>query len=457
MPARASIAAPTALAMALILGCHRPIPPERLAEPTPPDAGSRASQLQPWLDAWSVVDPRPVASSGASGELLEAPALRRLVLERHPAILAARAELAAAEAGVSAAGAWPNPELEGRYLFSGEAEGELEASLTITPPISGRLIAARSAARVERGMAELALESARHDALIQVDELLASLEHHRQHAALAAEVAGSSAQLADLVQQRRAAALADPLEVSIVLAEAARDAAEAAAIQAEREVVRGRLCAMAGLEPERTAFYPPPLEPMRLEEDRASLLAAAAEHSAPWVLARMELERAEWTAREASRARIPEPSLGPAVTGDPEQTSLGLVVAVPIPLLAPGTASYRAARAQRDAAHQRLIAAERETRREIDALLSRLVSLEAALASLTDSSLGSARQAARLARERYGAGQLDVLHLQSAQRAWAGLETDTLDLFLAIRHTQLALERRVGRPLQLTPVPTEPR
>jgi outer membrane protein TolC len=113
--------------------------------------------------------------------------------------------------------------------------------------------------------------------------------------------------------------------------------------------------------------------------------------------------------------------------------------------------------AERDAAHHRLVAASREAAREIDALMARLEGYQQALDALSDRSLGSARQAARLAKERYESGQIDVLHLQSTRRAWVDIETETLNLQLEIRRTLLDLERAVGRPIALTqPQPEQP-
>ncbi len=450
-----AIALPVAAALTL-LGCHRPVQPL-----DSPEAAWRPQQrvedpsLESWLDDSGNRRARSLATEQPSlGPTIDAPTARRLVLERHPDIRAALAELERAQAHARAAGAWPNPELEGRVLFDEQRPGELEAGLAFTLPISGRLAAARRAAGLERDMARIALDAARHEALLELDRLLTELAHHRLEVALTHEIATGSQQLASLVQQRQAAALADPLDVTIVLAEAARDQGAHARAQARLLAVEARLQALLGLEPGQHHLAPPAIEAAQLGEGRSALLEAARQR-ASWRLAQLELERAEWAAREASRARIPEPSLGPAVAGEPDQLSLGLRLGLPIPILAPGGAAYRAAVAERDAAHQRLIAEGHETVREIDALLAEIEGLERALEAVQVASLGSARQAARRAEERYQAGQLDVLHLQSARRAWADIESETLDLLLELRHTQLELERAIGRPLALTPRATE--
>jgi outer membrane protein TolC len=449
----------TGLTVAALVGCHRPVQPlER-----PQDAYQRAvatpdAALETWILARPPDEARPIASAkDSAGAQLEAPAMRRLVLERHPRIMAAQAEIAQAEALRRAAGAWPNPELEARVLLDGPSAGEIEAAIGLTLPVSGRLAAARRAADVDLSMAQVALEAARHEALLEVDDLLVALAHQRRHVALAEELARSSGQLEALVRQRQAASLADPLDVTIVLAEAARDRGSLARERTELAAIEGRLYALMGLEPGSAQLVPPTISRTSLAEDRDALIEAAAGRRTSWLLARLELERAEWAAREAARARIPEPSLGPALVGDPEAFNLGLRVGLPIPLLSPGGAAYRAAVADRDAAHWRLVAEGHEAVREIDALVTELRGLEEALDALSGASLGSARQAARLAQDRYEAGQIDVLHLQSARRAWAAIETETLDLLLDIRHAQLELERAVGRPLTLTlPTPETP-
>lgn len=443
--------------LATLPACHRAVQPLE----HPQDAHQQATSipdaaLEGWIRDHAGGPDRPFASAGDTDRApLEAPAVRRLVLERHPDIRAAHAELERAEAALRASGAWPNPELEGRMMLQGPAEGEIEAGIGLTLPVSGRIAAARGAARIELSMARVALDAARHEALLEVELLLAELAHQREHVALAEDIATSSQQLAALVQQRRAAALADPLDVTVVLAEAARDGGTLAREQAELAAIEGRLYALMGLAPGDVSIHPPSIGSATITENRDALLDAAASERASWRLARMDLERAEWVAREASRARIPEPSLGPALVGKPEAFSLGLRVGLPLPVLAPGGAAYKAALAERDAAHWRVVAEGRETVREIDALLTELRGLEQALAAMGGTSLASARQAARLAQDRYEAGQMDLLRLQSVRRAWAGIETETLDLLLEIRRAQLDLERAVGRPLLLTPPATE--
>ena len=297
--------------------------------------------------------------------------------------------------------------------------------------------------------------AAEHGATLEASELLASLSHQRRHAALVREIADTSSQLAALVRQRQATAMADPLDVSLVLADAARDQGTLAASRSRLAFIEGQLQTLMGLAPDSYVIQVPELQHDRLHEGATQLLQDAADTSPAWALARLDLERAEWSAREAARSRIPEPSIGPALLGDPEQPSLGLALGIPIPVLAPGQAAYRATLAERDAAHQRLIAAGREASREVHALLAHLTALEHTLDALGGPTLVSARRTADMARDRYRAGQIDILLMLSAQRAWSELETDHLDALLDIRLTQLALERAVGRPLQLQPPLTE--
>jgi len=442
----------SALLLGVLAACHKPIQPLDSQQASWQSAAATPDPaLEGWIDDQDQAIGRPFASSSDTDRpTLEPPAVRRLVLERHPSVLAAQAELDGAEAMAQAAGAWPNPEIEARVMLEGPASGDIEAGLGLTLPISGRIAAARKAAGIELDMAQLALDAARHQALLDTELLLAALAHERRHLDLSREIAETSAQLAQLLLQRQSAGLVDPLDVAILLAESARDTARFARTQGELTATEGELMALMGLEPGSHSLQSPPMIAPVLTETRDALVAAASQSQAHWALARLNLERAEWEARRASRARIPEPTVGPALVGKPENFSLGVRVGLPIPVLAPGGAPYRAAVAERDAAHHHLVAAGREATREIDALLAQLTGLRLALDAAGGASLGSARQAARLAQDRYHAGQLDVLHLQSARRAWADIETETLDIVLDIRRTQLALERAVGRPLALT-------
>ena len=440
---------PVFLALAsMVIACHRPLPPLESGQCW---TAAHAEEDET-LAAFVASQPRVVARAGqAEVQPADVAQLRRLVLQRHPQVIEAQALVAQARAQRGASGAWPNPELEGRLLLTGPAEGELEGSLGLTLPVSGRLAAGRRAAQLGLDAAELQLESARRQALLDLDGLLAELNHARRTLALHERMAERAAHFSGLARQRLAASMADPLDVSLVLSDAAHAERERIRAQQAEQSLAAQLRQLLGLPASVSLPLPTPTH-QHLAEDVRSLQAAAAQ-SSELRQARLALERAEWQLTQAKRERIPEPTGGPALVRDAESSSLGVSLGLPLPLLAPGGAAQRAAEGQRDAAHEQLILTTRAVTAQVSTLHSRLEALHIELHALAEPTLQAAEQAVILAQERYDAGQLDVLRLLSAHRAYAELQAENLDLLLEYTQNLLALEAAVGRPLQTIPQP----
>jgi outer membrane protein TolC len=429
------------IALPLLAGCHARL--TGVATHTPVWPGV-ALQSDPVLDASLADTPLEVAAPGTD---LTTPAMRRLILERHPAVRAARFGLAEVEARTRTVGRWPNPELEGRVI-SVEGAAEIEGALRFALPIGGRLGAAGRGARLEVEQARAELVAASHAALLELDGLLTELSWARDRLSLQEELAVRSGQYAELARKRRATAVADPLDVSLVLLDAARD--RRAVIRGRNAVatLEGQVRLLLGLEPGQQQIAASSLSPPQLDVEVDALHELATQHSAAWIRARFEYERAEWTATAAARARIPDLVIGPAVAGTADELSLGVAFGVALPVFTSGSSTYRAARAQRDAAHDALLATARDAQVTIETRLARFVSLGTELGELTGEAVAAASEAFTLAQERYAAGQMDVLRLLSAHRGYADLQLEILDLLRAQWDALYELEEAAGWPLR---------
>jgi len=373
-------------------------------------------------------------------------ALLERAAERHPAVATARMALEQAEALRRGEVSWPDPDLEGRLLWDGNGETELEAALRFAIPWGGRLFASRRAADLEVALARLDLATARHGAMVQAERLLARLAWARARAELHQALADRSSEQADLARRRRDASLADPLEVSLVLADAARDRRALIESNNHETSIRAELLLLAQLPPE-TSIEAPPLSRVPETRNREALLELARTRTPELAAARLRLEQAEERASAAKRARIPDLRLGPALTRDGGGTSWGLSVGIPLPLFGRTRAGLDAARAAHRGAEESLALERLALPVQVDLLLERLQALEHQLAELGGDTADAAEQAYRLARARWNSGKLDVLHLISAHRAFAEIRIERLDTLLQLRETWLDLSLAVGMPL----------
>jgi len=402
--------------------------------------------------------------------------LRDWGVEHSPGVRVARAALAAAEARGEHAGRWPDPELSGRVIRP-DGETSAEGALLFTLPLNGAAAAAGRVASRDAAQARVAVEAARFAALCDLDQILARLATAYIRAEVCEEVAARAAEYAELTRQRRDAGLADPLDLSLIMADAARDrraalrsrdevrahksdlrvllgAARPIAVRPDevkallpgltgelQPIVDGPLSAMDG---------PPPAadRPLSALDARLpgldELLLRADRNRPDWKRAQLAYEKAEWEAVRAGRERIPNPVGGPAVTHDGERTSWGVSLGLSIPIFSNRGAAYREALSDRDQAYEAMRGQAHHATAEIERLYHHIGMLDEQLAATSGVPLAAAREARQLAHDRYEAGQVDVLLLLSAHRAYADLEREVLDLRLARHLARVDLERAVG-------------
>jgi len=157
-------------------------------------------------------------------------------------------EIAAAEASVAAASAWPNPSL---HVGTSRLTARLVASAALPLPVFGTVGAARRVAAAEAGVvraeAGLALRDLRHRVTVAWIELARSRAE-----ALAQQVAArQAADLVAVASGRRAAGSGADVDVMVAVASRARaDVAVAAALRGE-QAASAELAALLGWDPGR--------------------------------------------------------------------------------------------------------------------------------------------------------------------------------------------------------------
>jgi cobalt-zinc-cadmium efflux system outer membrane protein len=425
--------------------CHRPLKisdpvVEYIARPQKTNA-----DLERFLRDYGV---EVAGADETAGKLLKPDAVRRLAVANHPGVLAAQAEVAQAKAHLGTAGAWPNPELEGRVLFDSDGRAEGEGALMFALPLGGRIGAAKEQAMAEFDLARLKLASVRKRAMLQADRLLNRMAQTQARLSLFESLAKRSRQYASLAKSRRAASMADPLDVALVLADAAGDRRAVTRTRAEIESVKRKLRLLLGLAPGEADFDVPQLVRLVLGESAAELRKAALTHRPELLRARLELVRADRRAARAAAERVPDLQLGPAVEAREDSVAFGFMLAIPLPLLNTGSGPYREALAAREGAREAYLQAARDAVSRVEKQTNRLKTAETELDELVGEATAALEGALEVAEARYGAGKLDVLRLLSVHRAFAELKLDYLDLLLLQREALIDLERAVGRPVK---------
>jgi outer membrane protein TolC len=168
--------------------------------------------------------------------------------DRAPAAQVGGHDIAAAEASVSAASAWPNPSL---HVGTSRLTARLVASAALPLPVFGTVGAAQRVAaadaRVVRAEADLALRDLHHRVAV------AWIELARARADIDAQqvAARQAAELAAIAEGRRAAGSA--ADVDVTVAAAARARADVAVRTAERteQAASAELAGLLGWDPAR--------------------------------------------------------------------------------------------------------------------------------------------------------------------------------------------------------------
>lgn len=375
--------------------------------------------------------------------------LEQLLLEaeaRSPEIVAARAEVAEAQAQLRQAGYRPNPTLsvEAENITGTGSFSDLRL-LETTVSIEQRLeLGGQRHARIEVGLA--ALELAELRLAIQIAETSLGVRQAFAEVGTAQRLL----ELADATVERNeelvrvAETLVDvgrepPLRAIRARAALARSEAELEAARvnlATRQLALGQLLGVSTafdvVPNDALAEPPPPLSP---QQSLAAMLAHAETEAAR---ARLAAERAG--------ARL-DPSIGVGMRHVRETGDVGLVAGVSMPLRI-----FDRNKGNIEAAQQAIAAA---SARETAALIAATTQLAAANArlraarlqveTLEGSGLREAEEALRLARLAYREGKASLLEVLDAQEAYTQTETALAEARLELQLAIAQLQRLSAR------------
>ncbi len=364
-----------------------------------------------------------------------------------PAADAARADIAAAEAGRTIAGLSPNPtvstEVEniagsGRYGAFRGAETTLGVSIPIE--LGGKRSARIAVADARTARARLAAAITESDIRLQVTQLYIEAVASERRLTAALDQARIANDALDAARARVRAGRASPIEEQ--RADVARVNAEAAAENARRLIERARanLGRRIG-QPLTAALDLAWLD--TLSGTYGPRLVPGAEGTLALAAADADLAVADAGVRLARSQRLPDVTVGPAVRrfSESNDTAMLFSISVPVPLFNAGSAAVGQASAERNRAE----AQRRMTRLDVEqAILDARTDADnaATLARAANGpALAAAQEAARIARIGYREGKFGQLELLDAERMLAETRLAAIDALAAYKNAGARLER----------------
>ena len=352
---------------------------------------------------------------------------------RSPAIIAARAEVQAAEARIRQAGFRSNPELSveiENFLGTGELSGFRGTETTVAVnqrlDLSGRRQARVSVARAELAAAQLRLAIARADLGQQIREQFARAVTARDRLRLAQENLERASELARIAGILVDAGRDPPLRALRARSAAAQAAAELEAARAEESASRGLLASLFGVStpPETVIGALLDLQPRTVvPEDSLEVRLADAERLI-----------AEAGLRQEQVARRLDPAVGVGIRHVRETGDIALVggVSMPLPVFDRNQGNIAAARSNVIAAEARRAGAAASARVRGQNAITSLTAAEARVEALERAAIPEAAEALRLTQLSYREGRASLLELLDVQEAYRNAQAALIDARLAL-------------------------
>ncbi len=372
-----------------------------------------------------------------------------VALALNPGLRSSRLEKGVADAQLLAAGLYPDPELDARWIQRSE-DTTLEANLLQLLPITG-----------ERGIrkekARLRLEEIRWDVAWEEWKLAHAVESAFVEVVAAGqrvEVDRSGLKIrekaAALLEDRRRLGGATLFEVNLAQIDVSNQKRQLAAGETEERLARQALNRLLGLGPD-TAYalqegsilpddWTCPLAQNALEElavSRRSDLAAA----------KQGYEQAERDLQLATRGQYPRLRIGPSYGKDGENDGLGIGAGVDIPLWNRNRGEIAEKLAQREKTAQAFRTQVADVRSEIAAALAEIERERAGVLLYEKETRPRLEQVVGLTEEAIKAGKFDVLSLLLLQDRLSAARRDQVASRAAYRKAAIRLEEVLGVPL----------
>lgn len=352
---------------------------------------------------------------------------------RSPAIIAARAEVQAAEARIRQSGFRSNPELSvevENFLGTGELSGFRGTETTVAVnqrlDLGGRRQARVAVARAELAAAQLRLAIAHADLGQQVREQFARAVTARERLRLAQENLERARELARITGILVDAGRDPPLRALRARSAAAQAAAELEAARAEEAASRGLLASLFGVSspPEAVVGALLDLQPHTIDPEQSLEVR----------LADAERFIAEANLRQEQVARRLDPAVGLGVRHVRETGDVALVagLSVPLQVFDRNQGNIAAAGSNVTAAEARRAGAAASARVRGQNAIANVAAAEARVEALERAAIPEAAEALRLTQLSYQEGRASLLELLDVQEAYRTAQAALIDARLAL-------------------------
>jgi cobalt-zinc-cadmium efflux system outer membrane protein len=369
-----------------------------------------------------------------------------------PLLAVARADELAAQAGITTARAWPNPEFElGTGHAGARAAGNPSGSaslLSVAQPLENpwlrearvrgaeaRVDIARAQTRVGEADVRAVVRRRYYDALRLREELQA----HREDLAL-------TEQIRQRVQVRAATGEAPRFDVlradgEVALARKNVDMTRTRLRQALQEL---KLAVGPALEDE-FELAPPDAPPSPLDEAAREALRAAALGDGPdGALARREAQRAERQVEIEQQAVLPQVTLRATREQDPSATTARLGAQLTIPLWNRRQGPIAEARALAERARLVTTLRQFEVATRFDAAWHAYQTALVQVQALDGGVIGRARAVVEVAEAAYRFGERGILDYLDAQRQFRLVRNEAIQARANLNQARVELERLAG-------------
>jgi cobalt-zinc-cadmium efflux system outer membrane protein len=395
-------------------------------------------------------------------EVVDLPALLRLVRDASPRLAVERQAIAGAEAGRIAAEAYPNPTLSfGRFRPSGGQSGTLfdgsrQSQANLEVPV---LIAGQRGARIERAEREIEAAQARvasgaSSLGAEAGAAYVALLAAQEKVALLTAASEEFARLRNIVAGREASGMASRYDLARLEVELGGARARLDDARAEVSDRAGNLAALLGLRD----WWPRaagPLRPLGLGPDALAAPRDRATTSPATVAAAREETAAKSAIEVAKRERWPTPSVvaGRTWTSDPYGGANYLGLNVEIPILDTRRGPLAKAEADAVTATLRRELAQAEVGANLERLANVIAARQSALQRFEEEAAVRLPSLQQMAEDAYRLGRGTILELLDSTRSRYELQQVRIDLVAALHEAELRflatsgdLERRFGTP-----------
>jgi len=372
--------------------------------------------------------------------------------DKAPAAQVGGHDIAAAEASVSAASAWPNPSL---HVGTSRLTARLVASAALPLPVFGTVGAAQrvaaAEARVVRAEADLALRDLRHRVAVAWVELARS----RADVGAQQVAAKQAGDLVAIAEGRRAAGSGADVDVMVAVAARARaDVAVAAALRAE-QAASAELAGLLGWDPGRPLRADGPLAigPSGALDALRGRLRAHPEHLA----AERRIAVSDATVDQLLTERWPGLALEGEIDYDDisitegrtiwDRTDARIGIALDLPVFARLGDRARAARATAQAQRARLSALDADLGGRLSAAYARWQAATERLTALEREVLPAHDRAAALSMQAYREGARDLSSALVAERDLTAVRAEINDARAAAALAFAELAQATGEDL----------